>query len=80
MRRRTGPCVVRRRAYNTPDEDVYLVGRNVMSLSKAGVYCALEGISRIAFGSLAGNPFPDATPQFLSTMAQHAICGPGPPD
>src|SRR5262245_14737272 len=27
-------------AYDTPDEDVYLVGRNVTLLSKAGVYCA----------------------------------------
>ena len=28
-------------AYNTPDSDVYLVGRNALLLSKVAVYCAL---------------------------------------
>jgi 7-cyano-7-deazaguanine synthase len=56
-------------AYDTPDSDVYLVGRNVLLLSKAAVYCALQGISRIAVGPLAGNPFPDATPEFFAAMA-----------
>src|SRR5712691_10378043 len=27
-------------AYHTPDEDVYLPGRNIVLLGKAGVYCA----------------------------------------
>ena len=56
-------------AFDTPDEDVYLVGRNVMLLSKAAVYCARHGIGRIALGPLAGNPFPDATPEFFEAMA-----------
>ena len=59
-------------AYGTPDSDVYLVGRNALLLSKAAVYCALHGIARIAVGPLAGNPFPDATPEFFATMA-HAL-------
>ena len=62
-------------AYDTPDEDVYLPGRNVLLLSKAGVLCALRGIPRIAIGPLAGNPFPDATPEFLASMAQALSIG-----
>jgi 7-cyano-7-deazaguanine synthase len=59
-------------AFDTPDEDVYLTGRNVVLLSKAAIYCARRGIGRIALGPLAGNPFPDATPQFFAAMA-HAL-------
>ena len=33
-------------AFDTPDEDVYLEGRNVVLLSKAAVYMARAGISR----------------------------------
>jgi 7-cyano-7-deazaguanine synthase len=56
-------------AFDTPDEDVYLTGRNIILLTKAAIYCAPRGISRIALGPLAGNPFPDATPEFFATMA-----------
>ncbi|MGH9257909.1 MAG: 7-cyano-7-deazaguanine synthase [Vicinamibacterales bacterium] len=59
-------------AFDTPDEDVYLTGRNVALLSKAAIYCAQHGIGRIALGPLAGNPFPDATSQFFDAMA-HAL-------
>lgn len=55
-------------AFDTPDEDVYLAGRNVVLLSKAAIHCSQHGIGRIALGLLAGNPFPDATPQFFETM------------
>jgi 7-cyano-7-deazaguanine synthase len=58
--------------FDTPDEEVYLTGRNVVLLSKAAVYCAEHRIDRIAIGPLAGNPFPDATPEFFSAMA-HAL-------
>src|SRR5439155_9180635 len=63
--------------YHTPDEDVYLPGRNVILLGKAGVYCAAAGIGRIAIGTLAHNPFPDATPEFRSTMARALSLGLG---
>lgn len=56
-------------AYDTPDEDVYLAGRNVILLAKAGVYCSTVGIRRIAIGPLSGNPFPDATPAFFTSLA-----------
>src|SRR6266571_8322825 len=51
-------------AYHTPDEDVYLPGRNIVLLGKAGVYCAMAKIDRLVLGTLAHNPFPDATPEF----------------
>jgi len=55
-------------AFDTPDEDVYLAGRNVMLLSKAAIHCARHGISRLAIGPLAGNPldFFDAMARALS--------------
>jgi 7-cyano-7-deazaguanine synthase len=62
-------------AYDTPDEDVYLVGRNVVLLTKAGVFCAQQHVPRLAIGPLAGNPFPDATPAFFSAMARALTLG-----
>jgi 7-cyano-7-deazaguanine synthase len=62
-------------AFDTPDEDVYLTGRNIVLLSKASIYCAQQQLSRIAIGPLAGNPFPDATPEFFSTMARALSLG-----
>src|SRR5262245_36969806 len=55
-------------AYDTPDEDVYLHGRNIALLSKAAVYAASRKITRIVVAPLAGNPFPDATPEFFSAL------------
>lgn len=54
--------------YDTPDEDVYLPGRNVVLLGKAGVYCAMKGLHRLTLGTLGHNPFPDATPMFREAM------------
>ncbi|MEO8260465.1 MAG: 7-cyano-7-deazaguanine synthase [Acidobacteriota bacterium] len=56
-------------AYHTPDEDVYLPGRNIVLLGKAAVYCAAAGIGRLLIGTLAHNPFPDATPEFRLALA-----------
>jgi len=56
-------------AFDTPDEDVYLAGRNVLLLGKAAVHCAGHNVSRLAIGLLAGNPFPDATPAFFDAMS-----------
>lgn len=61
--------------FDTPDEDVYLTGRNVILLSKAGIYCAQHRIPRLAIGPLAGNPFPDATPDFFAAMARALSLG-----
>lgn len=62
-------------SFDTPDEDVYLTGRNIILLSKASIYCAQHQIGRIALGPLAGNPFPDATPPFFTSMAQAMSLG-----
>jgi 7-cyano-7-deazaguanine synthase len=62
-------------AYDTPDEDVYLTGRNLVLLTKAGVVAARHGAHRIALGPLSGNPFPDARPAFFSAMAQALSLG-----
>jgi 7-cyano-7-deazaguanine synthase len=61
--------------FDTPDEDVYLIGRNVMLLSKAAVFCAHHQIGRIAIGPLAANPFPDATSEFFAAMARALSLG-----
>ena len=60
-------------AFDTPDEDVYLTGRNIVLLSKAGIYCAQQKLSRIAIGPLAGNPFPDATDGVLQHDGARAV-------
>jgi 7-cyano-7-deazaguanine synthase len=64
-------------AFDTPDQDVYIDGRNVVLLAKASVYLARAGLSRVLIGPLAGNPFPDATPEFFAAMAQALSLGLG---
>ncbi len=62
-------------AFDTPDEDVYLTGRNIALLSKAAIYAAHHQIARIVLGPLAGNPFPDATRTFFDAMARALSLG-----
>jgi 7-cyano-7-deazaguanine synthase len=62
-------------SYHTADEDVYLPGRNVILLGKAGVFCAAAALDRLVLGTLEHNPFPDATPAFRSSMAQTLSLG-----
>ena len=57
-------------AYHTPDEDVYLPGRNIVLLGKAGIFAAMTKLDRVVLGTLDHNPFPDATPEFRATMAR----------
>ncbi len=54
---------------DTPDEAVYLPGRNVLLLSKALLWCHLHGVPALALATLAANPFPDATPEFFQSFA-----------
>ena len=61
--------------FDTPDDHVYLAGRNVVLLTKAAIYCAQHRITRIALGPLAGNPFPDATREFFDAMARALSIG-----
>ena len=62
-------------ADDTPDEDVYLEGRNVVLLSKASVFMARARLPRVFIGPLSGNPFPDATPAFFDAMARALSIG-----
>jgi 7-cyano-7-deazaguanine synthase len=50
---------------DSPDEAVFLPGRNVLLLSKALLWCHLNGVPALALAPLQGNPFPDATPAFF---------------
>src|SRR5207302_82362 len=63
---------------DTPDEAVYLPGRNVLLLSKAMLWCHLHGVPALALATLRGNPFPDATPEFFQdfeSVVNQAIAG-----
>jgi 7-cyano-7-deazaguanine synthase len=56
-------------AYDTPDEDVYIEGRNIVLLAKAAVFMARAGLATVLIGPLAGNPFPDASNEFFRAMS-----------
>lgn len=56
-------------AAGTPDEDVFLPGRNVLLLAKPLLWCHMHGVPEIAMAPLAVNPFPDATPEFFSQFS-----------
>jgi len=55
-------------SFDSEDSAVYLPGRNLILLSKAAVYAAVQGIEHLALGILKGNPFPDSTRSFLDRL------------
>jgi 7-cyano-7-deazaguanine synthase len=54
---------------HTPDEAVYLPGRNALLLVKALLWCHLHGVPEVAMAPLESNPFPDATPEFYDAFS-----------
>jgi 7-cyano-7-deazaguanine synthase len=54
---------------DTPDDAVYLPGRNVLLLAKPLLWCLLNGVPELATAPLGSNPFPDATPEFYDGFA-----------
>ena len=52
----------------TPDEAVYLPGRNVLLTVKASVWCRLRHVGALALGCLGSNPFPDSTTGFFHDL------------
>lgn len=52
----------------TDDDAVYLPGRNLLLLAKAGVWCSLNDIGTIALAPLKCNPFSDNTDVFYDSM------------
>jgi 7-cyano-7-deazaguanine synthase len=55
-------------AAGTPDEAVFVPGRNVLLLGKAMLWCHLHQFPAVAVGSLGTNPFPDASPAFFAAL------------
>ncbi len=58
---------------DTPDEAVYLPGRNLLLVAKSGVWCALHEIATLALGTLKANPFPDSSAEFFADL-QSVVC------
>jgi 7-cyano-7-deazaguanine synthase len=54
--------------HTTPDEAVYLPGRNALLVLKAAVWCQLNGIGQLALGVLGSNPFTDAAAGFFEAL------------
>jgi 7-cyano-7-deazaguanine synthase len=52
----------------SPDEAVYLPGRNPLLLVKAAVWCQMHGVRELALAPLASNPFADATEDFFAAF------------
>jgi 7-cyano-7-deazaguanine synthase len=55
---------------DTPDDAVFLPGRNVLLLAKALLWCHLHGVPAVALAPLEANPFPDATPAFFQAYQE----------
>jgi 7-cyano-7-deazaguanine synthase len=51
---------------DTPDEAVFLPGRNALLLVKAAIWCQLHGISELAMAPLRTSPFEDASEAFFA--------------
>lgn len=54
----------------SPDDSVYLPGRNIIFLAKAAVFASLRKIKTVEIGVLRGNPFPDSTAKFFKKMGE----------
>ena len=63
----------------SPDDAVYLPGRNALLVIKAALWCRLHGIGQLALAVLASNPFDDATADFFDDLesALHRATGAG---
>jgi 7-cyano-7-deazaguanine synthase len=64
-------------ALKEPDSAVFLPGRNILLIGLAAVWCSTHQVSQIAIGSLGGNPFPDATPEFFRDSTRILSAGLG---
>jgi 7-cyano-7-deazaguanine synthase len=63
----------------SPDEAVFLPGRNALLSVKAVVWCQLNNIPRLALATLGTSPFPDASTEFFEAFQVVAtLSGPRP--
>lgn len=53
---------------NTPDEAVFLPGRNVLLTAKSLLWCNLNQVKSLSLAVLGSNPFPDASDSFFSLI------------
>ena len=56
----------------SPDEAVFLPGRNVLLTAKSLLWCNLNQVKSLSLAVLESNPFPDATDSFFLGM-EHTI-------
>jgi 7-cyano-7-deazaguanine synthase len=61
----------------TPDEAVFLPGRNPLLLIKPVLWCAMHGVENLAMATLSNNPFDDAAPEFFARFEEmiHVAAG-----
>src|SRR5439155_21074625 len=52
-------------AADSPDEAVFLPGRNALLIVKAAVWCQLHGLEELAMAPLGSSPFEDASGDFF---------------
>jgi 7-cyano-7-deazaguanine synthase len=53
---------------SSPDEAVFMPGRNPLLLIKPALWCQMHRIGQLALATLANNPFDDATPDFCDAF------------
>jgi 7-cyano-7-deazaguanine synthase len=53
---------------HSPDEAVFLLGRNPLLLLKPVLWCQMHGVAQLALATVAANPFDDATPAFFASF------------
>lgn len=66
-------------AADSPDDAVFLPGRNLALLTQAAILAHGVGAGRVQLGVLATNPFPDATDEFFALFERAASTGLGIP-
>lgn len=54
--------------HRSPDDAVFLLGRNPLLLLKPVLWCQMHGVKQLALATVATNPFDDATPAFFSSF------------
>lgn len=63
----------------SPDEAVYLPGRNALLLVKPAIWCQLQGIVELALAPLGTSPFGDASAEFVERFESAINCGAASP-
>jgi 7-cyano-7-deazaguanine synthase len=62
-------------AADSPDEAVFLPGRNALLLVKAAIWCQMHGIEYLALAPLGTSPFADAQAGFFRDFQAALNCG-----